>query len=146
MASKSFLLSKSWRSTCDSMLLDLVFLFPPLRPSLIKKRSMVTADIIAGCVYILCRRGIAAVHSLEIRHPTSAWFTRTKLPPTWHWTLICGLEFCEYFIAFRWPVLIFLHQVMRESSLFWTREDSQLYFPHTLSFLFRLQALLSSCF
>lgn len=82
MASKSFLLSKSRRSTCDSMLLDLVFLFPPLRPSLIKKRSMVTADIIAGCVYILCRRGIAAVHSLEIRHPTSAWFTRTKLPPT----------------------------------------------------------------
>ncbi|KAI2661799.1 Single-stranded DNA-binding protein 3 [Labeo rohita] len=38
------------------------------RPSLIKKKSMVTADIIAGCVYILCRRGIIAVRS---RNPTS---------------------------------------------------------------------------
>lgn len=63
------------------------------------------------CVHFVPKRNNRSSLSLEIRHPrpTSAWFTRTKLPPTfWHWTLIRGLEFCEYFIAFRWPVFIFL--------------------------------------
>lgn len=63
------------------------------------------------CVHFVPKRNNRSSLSLEIQHPrpTSAWFTRTKLPPTfWHWTLIRGLEFCEYFIAFRWPVFIFL--------------------------------------
>lgn len=154
MASKSLLLSKIRTSTCDSMLLDLFFFFgsrSPLRPSLIKKQSMVTADIFAGCVYVLCRRGIISVLSLEIRHPhpTSAWFTRTKLPPTFltlnshTWPWILWIFYCLSMTCF----LFFsseMHQVVRKFCLFWTRKDSKLYFTRTLSFL--SSSIISSCF
>lgn len=108
MASKPFVLSEDLNVTRCSWI---CFIFSPLRPSLIKKQSMVTA----GCVYILCRRGISQFSLSPIRHPhsTSAWFTRTNLPPTltlsshtWPWILwifYCLLTTCFFsFLQVKW--------------------------------------------
>lgn len=108
----------------------------------IKKTSMVTADIFTGRVYILRRRGILQFTLSQIRHPhpTSAWFTRTKLPPTfWHWALIRGLEFCEYFIAFQQPVFSFQWNASRGERIqsFLRKTHCCILLVHSVNFVFK---------
>lgn len=103
---------------------------------------MVTADIFTGRVYILRRRGILQFTLSRIRHPhpTSAWFTRTKLPPTfWHWALIRGLEFCEYFIAFQQPVFSFQWNASRGERIqsFLRKTHCCILLVHSVNFVFK---------
>lgn len=101
---------------------------------------MVTADIIAGCVYILCRRGIIAVRSLsksdihvQLQHGLHVRnFLRlfdTELSYVALNSVNILLPFDDLFFLFFSSET---HQVVREFCLFWAGKDSQLYFTCTL--------------
>lgn len=123
----------------------------PLRPSLIKKQSMVYCWHNRWmCIrFVPKRNNLSSLSrnptstsnfSMVYTYETSSDFL-TLNSHTWPWILwifYCLSMTC--FLFFSSETL----QVVRKICLFWTRKDSELYFTRTLSFL--SSSIISSCF